>query len=166
MPSRLDYFIRRVSAQRACLNVAARDLADLPGPVLEFGLGNGRTYDHLRSLFPDRDIYVFERDVAAHPDCIPDADHLFEGDFSDTVPAARARISAPAALIHGDFGSANLERDAQLAAWMGTILPPFSAPGGLVITDRALVTAPFEAVHLPEDVEEGAYFMYRNPTTA
>ena len=69
--SRLDSFIRRVTAQRDCLNAAAVLVRDLPGPVLEFGLGNGRTYDHLRSLLPDRQIFVFERQVAAHPDCIP-----------------------------------------------------------------------------------------------
>lgn len=166
MPSRLDYFIRRVSAQRDCLNWAARDLAGKPGPVLELGLGNGRTYDHLRALFPDRDIFVFERDVAAHPDCIPDAAHLFEGDFADTVPAAAARIGAPAALIHGDFGSANLERDARLAAWLSTVLPPLSAPGGLLITDRALDHEAFCAVPLPGGVEDGAYFIYRNMAVA
>ncbi|MGH6887075.1 MAG: class I SAM-dependent methyltransferase, partial [Geminicoccales bacterium] len=48
--SRLDSFIRRLEAQRACLDLAAARIADLPGPVLELGLGNGRTYDHLREL--------------------------------------------------------------------------------------------------------------------
>ena len=62
--SRLDSFIRRVSAQRDCLNAAADLIRDVPGPVLEFGLGNGRTYDHLRSLLPERTIFVFERQVA------------------------------------------------------------------------------------------------------
>ena len=52
--SRLDSFIRRLQAQRACLEVAIARIADLPGPVLEFGLGNGRTYDHLRELLPTR----------------------------------------------------------------------------------------------------------------
>ena len=165
MPSRLDYFIRRVTAQRDCLNHAAREIAALPGPILELGLGNGRTYDHLRALFPDREIYVFERDVAAHPDCIPEPKYLFEGDFSDTVPESLTRIGARAALIHGDFGSANLERDARLAAWLSTVLEPLSAPGGLIITDRALSVPSFRPEALPDGVEEGAYFMYRNGAT-
>ena len=41
--SRLDSFIRRMSAQRDCLNHVADLLADVEGPVMELGLGNGRT---------------------------------------------------------------------------------------------------------------------------
>jgi hypothetical protein len=51
--SRLDSLIRRIRAQRACLNRAADLIKGVPGPVLELGLGNGRTYDHLRELMPD-----------------------------------------------------------------------------------------------------------------
>ena len=65
--SRLDSFIRRLEAQRACLDLAARRSPICRGPVLELGLGNGRTYDHLRELLPLREIFVFERDVRAHP---------------------------------------------------------------------------------------------------
>jgi hypothetical protein len=69
--TRLDSFIRRIRAQRACLNRAADLIKGVPGPVLELGLGNGRTYDHLRELMPERQIYAFDRQLAAHPDCIP-----------------------------------------------------------------------------------------------
>ena len=62
--SRLDSFIRRVTAQRTVLDHVCGLVEALEGPVLELGLGNGRTYDHLRALFPGRDIYVFERTVA------------------------------------------------------------------------------------------------------
>ena len=96
--SRLDSFIRRLTAQRACLDRAAEIIRDLDGPVLELGLGNGRTYDHLRSILPDREIFVFERKVAAHPDCIPDDAHLISGDLAETLPRAAERIPAPAAL--------------------------------------------------------------------
>ena len=73
--SRLDSFIRRLKAQRACLTHAAQAIGNDEGTVLELGLGNGRTYDHLRECLPERDIFVFEREVRAHPDCIPDTDH-------------------------------------------------------------------------------------------
>ena len=43
--SRLDSFIRRLEAQRSCLETAVALVADLPGPILELGLGNGRTFD-------------------------------------------------------------------------------------------------------------------------
>ena len=103
--SRLDSFIRRLEAQRACLDRAAELIAGLDGVVLELGLGNGRTYDHLRELFPDRDIYVCERQVAAHPDCIPPADRLLLGDMFETLaggaraarrPRSPSPISTPA----------------------------------------------------------------------
>ena len=136
--SRLDQFIHRIKAQRACLNMAARLVAGMEGPILELGLGNGRTYDHLRELFPGRDIYVFERDVSAHPDCIPDAAHLLRGEFKDTVPGALARIGAPAVLIHGDIGSADTSRDAELAAWLGPVLRPLAGSGAVILSDREL----------------------------
>jgi len=87
--SRLDSFIRRLEAQRACLDEAAHLITELDGDVLELGLGNGRTYDHLRQLFPDRKIYVCERRVAAHPDCVPPAELLLLGDMRDTLQKAR-----------------------------------------------------------------------------
>ena len=92
--SRLDSAIRRLEAQRDCLALAADLTADIPGPVLELGLGNGRTFDHLRNLVPEREIFVFDRQINAHPDCIPDDRHMFLGDFLETVPAAPARIGA------------------------------------------------------------------------
>ena len=87
--SRLDSFIARMQAQRDCLNFLKPAVDALPGPILEVGLGNGRTYDHLRDLFPGRDIYVFERKVAAHPDCIPPDDRLFLGEARQSIPAGR-----------------------------------------------------------------------------
>ncbi len=50
--SRLDSFIRRLTAQRDILNSIIDLVGEIEGPVLEFGLGNGRTYDHLRENFP------------------------------------------------------------------------------------------------------------------
>ena len=101
--SRLDSAIRRLTAQRSCLEHAAALVADLPGPILELGLGNGRTYDHLCEMLPDREIFVFERKVAAHPDCVPDESHLLLGDFLDTLPQALDRVGRPAALAHADI---------------------------------------------------------------
>ena len=50
--SRLDFMIDRLIAQRMLLADAARLIAGRPGCVFELGLGSGRTYDHLRNLFP------------------------------------------------------------------------------------------------------------------
>ena len=159
--SRLDQFIRRIRTQRDCLNMAAGLISGTSGSIVELGLGNGRTYDHLRELFPARDIYVCERDVAAHPDCIPDEEHLIEGDFKDTLPGALARIGTPAALIHGDIGSAFPEQDAKLVQWLGPVLRPLAAPGAVVLSDRAVGEAIWPAEPLPHNVAPGVYFMYR-----
>ncbi len=159
--SRLDINIRRLQAQRACLNLAAEMIRDLPGPVFELGLGNGRTYDHLRAALPEREIFVFEREVAAHPDCIPDQAHLFCGDFHDTLPAAAERFRGRVALVHADVGSANLERDARLAAFIAGELPGLLAPGAVVATDRDMAFAGAESLGLPRELDPGVYFMYR-----
>ena len=159
--SRLDYSIGRLKTSRACIDHAVAEVGGLPGPILELGLGNGRTYDHLRELFPSRDIYVFERDVSAHPDCIPDAAPLVHGEFKDTVPSALARIGAPAALIHGDIGSADISRDAELAAWLGPVLRPLARLGAVILSDRELGAGIWPPEPLPGDVAPGVYFMYR-----
>lgn len=159
--SRLDINIRRLQAQRACLNLAAEMIRDLPGPVFELGLGNGRTYDHLRAALPEREIFVFEREVAAHPDCIPDQAHLFRGDFHDTLPAAAERFRGRVALVHADVGSANLERDARLAAFIAGELPGLLAPGAVVVADRDMAFAGAASLGLPRELDPGVYFMYR-----
>ena len=122
--SRLDSFIRRLEAQRACLDASPALIAGIPGPILELGLGNGRTYDHLRGLYPDRAIFVFERQPAAHPDCIPDPAHLIVGDIHATLPTASARLPGRAALVHNDLGTGDATRNAELARWLAAALPP------------------------------------------
>ena len=159
--SRLDINIRRLKAQRACLNLAAELIRDVPGPILELGLGNGRSYDHLREILPGREIFVFDREVAAHPDCIPDDDHLILGDFRHSLPVAGDRLRHPAVLIHADIGSANLERDARLAHFVASHIPSLLAPGGLVAADRDVAFARAAPVDLPDGIGPGVYFLYR-----
>ena len=159
--SRLDSVIRRLKAQRACLDTAAEMTADISGPVLELGLGNGRSYDHLRAICPGREIFVLDREVAAHPDCIPDDDHMFLGDFRDTLPGVAERFRGTVALIHADFGSANLERDARLGAVIAEHLPGLLCPGAMVAADRDVSFAGGTALALPDGFAAGTYFLYR-----
>ena len=160
--SRLDSAIRRLSAQRACLDMAARLVQQQAGPVLEFGLGNGRTYDHLRDILPEREIFVFERQVAAHPDCIPDDAHLLLGDFLTSIAVAPARIGAPAALAHLDIGSGDVEATAQLARRMAGAICPLLADAAVVVADQALDHSALAAIALPDDVAPQRYYMYRH----
>jgi hypothetical protein len=159
--SRLDSFIRRLEAQRACLELAAGEIRGLPGPVLELGLGNGRTYDHLQALLPGREIFVFDRQVAAHPDCIPDAAHLILGDIQETLPRAQARWPGTVALVHSDVGTGDATRNTELAAWLAQVLPPLLAEGAWVIADQALATPALRSQPPPEGVAVGRYFLYR-----
>lgn len=153
--------ILRLEAQRACLNWARTAVADLPGPIVELGLGNGRTYDHLRSLFPDRHIFVLERQPAPHPACMPDAQHLIVGDLRDTLPGLLAMIGSPAAFVHSDIGTADAARNARIAAWLAEALPPLVAPGGLVASDQKLDSDALERLPLPGGLPVDRYFLYR-----
>ncbi|MGI9437869.1 MAG: class I SAM-dependent methyltransferase [Geminicoccaceae bacterium] len=159
--SRLDSFIRRLEAQRACLNLAANAIGVLPGPVLELGLGNGRTYDHLRQLLPDRDIYVLEREVRAHPDCIPDDDHLILGQIEETLAELVSRLSGEVALIHSDIGTGDASRNQELAAWLAQSLPPLLKAGAWIVGDQALPNPSFVPEALPEGIAANRYFVYR-----
>jgi hypothetical protein len=159
--SRLDSFIRRLEAQRACLELAAGRIRDLPGPVLELGLGNGRTYDHLRELLPEREIFVFEREVRAHPDCIPDAAHLILGDVRATLPQARRHLPSPAALAHTDVGTGDAAQNAELAAWLAGALPPLLAQGAWVVSDQPLVGPALTLQPLPVGIARDRYFLYQ-----
>ena len=150
-----------MSAQRDCLDAAAVMIADTPGIVLELGLGNGRTYDHLRERLPDREIFVFDRQVNAHPDCIPDDDHLFLGDVEEQLPIAAARLGRSAALIHSDVGTGDKARNARLAKILTPLLAMFLKPGGILLADQAMQHDDWESPPLPDGVAEGRYFFYR-----
>ncbi|MDA1099596.1 MAG: hypothetical protein O2967_11495 [Proteobacteria bacterium] len=160
--SRLDSAIRRLQAQRACLDWAMAEIAGQSGPVLELGLGNGRSYDHLRHNLPGREIFVCERKVAAHPDCIPDDRHLLLGDFTDTLPGALSRLGARAVLAHCDIGSGDSALTAALATFVGPALAPLLATGAVVAADQALDIPGCRAVALPPGVAAGRYHLYRN----
>ena len=163
--SRLDSFIRRLEAQRACLDHAAELIAGLDGVVLELGLGNGRTYDHLRERFqggdsPWRDIYVCERRVAAHPDCIPPADRLLLGNMFDTLPAA-SHLVGRVALAHFDAGTGDAAGNRALAAGLRPLILPLLCSGGVLATQQEMVGPELEALPLPGGVPAGRYHLYR-----
>ena len=164
--SRLDSVIRRLEAQRACLDHAAKLVAALPGPALEIGLGNGRTYDHLRGLLPGRPIFAFDRQVAAHPDCVPDEAHMVVGDFRQTLPPAAIRLGAPAALAHCDIGSGDVEATAALAAWLAPALLPLLREGAVAASDQPLDAPGLAPLPLPRGVAAGRYHLYRKERAA
>lgn len=159
--SRLDSFIARMQAQRDCLNFLRPAVEALPGPILEVGLGNGRTYDHLRALFPGRDIHVFERQVAAHPDCIPPADRLFLGEARQSLRHAAGKLGPTAALIHTDLGTGDHAANMAMGEWLGPALDALAAPGGYILANQPLHAARWQRLPEPPGVPKDRYFLYR-----
>jgi hypothetical protein len=158
--TRLDQAIARLSAQRALIDWVCADLP--PGPVLELGLGNGRTYDHLRArLGPSRAIHVFERAVAPHPASLPPPEFLHEGDMRETLPRWAARLGRAAVLAHADTGSGDPLATAAFSAILAKSLPACLAPDAVVLSDQRLddpALAPFDP---PAVLPAGRYHCYR-----
>lgn len=159
--SRLDLFIDRMVSQRACLDHAIALTAELPGPVYELGLGNGRTYHHLRQNVRGRDIYVFERAVASHPDSTPPEAALVLGDIRETLPATLERFGATASLIHADLGGHNREKNDRFARMISPLIEPHLAQGGLMVSSDRMYFEGLEELPLPPGAVEGRCFIYR-----
>lgn len=160
--TRLDKLLFRLEAQHACLAWAFAEIADRPGPVFELGLGHGRTYDHMRTHLPGRDIYVFDREVDCIADCTPPHDRLFLGDVRDTLTSAADRFTGKVVLIHADMGSYQKAQNVVMRRILGPLLPPLMAPGAILISDLSIEVVGATALPLPESAREGRYFLYRN----
>lgn len=135
--SRLERMIARLSAQAEALDRACALVRHRKGPILEVGLGKGRTYDHLRTLLPGREIWCFDGSPHAPAAAQPPADHLILGDFRETLVAAHGRL-APACLVHCDFGTEDPARDRALAQALAAPIAALVAPRGLIASDRPL----------------------------
>lgn len=159
--SRLESAIRRLEAQRDCINWAAGRVAGMPGHILELGLGNGRTFDHLRETLPGREIFVFDRQIAVHPACVPDETHMFLGDFLETLPRALARLGRNAALAHSDIGTGDSKRSRRFAAEIAPLLAPLMRPDGVVLSDQPMALAEWTELRLPASVPRQRYHIYR-----
>ncbi|PSJ60129.1 hypothetical protein C7I84_12650 [Mesorhizobium ephedrae] len=161
-PTRLERLLFRLEAQHRCLGWAFREIGNRPGIVFEMGLGHGRTYDHLRSYLPGRDIYVFDREVDCFADCTPPADRLLLGDIGDRLAAAAARFAGQVVLAHSDLGSYGEAHNTAMSALVSRLLPPALAPGAIVLSDLPLDLAGAQSLPLPAGTREDRYFVYRN----
>ena len=159
--SRLDVFIDRMVSQRACLDFAIAETALMPGPVFELGLGNGRTYHHMRERVDGRDIYVFERAVASHPESPPPENRTILGDVTQTLPAALERFGATASLIHADLGGHDLTKNDLFARKLSPLVEPLLAKGGLMVSSDRMYFDDLPEIALPTGAVEGRCFIYR-----
>lgn len=156
--SRLDSFIRRLSAQRDILNAVRAPMAALPGPLLELGLGNGRTYDHLRELFPDRRIVAFDREAKAYSASTPSAENLVLGEIRETI---RDFLGIGAALAHADIGTGHDDLDAVTLTWLPQAMASVLQPGGIAVSGLPLDHPELLALPVPASVPANRYFLYR-----
>lgn len=159
--SRLDSFIRRLEAQRTVLNWAAKAVEGREGLVLELGLGNGRTFDHLRDILPGRAIYAFDRQAKANPRSMPADEWLVLGDMEQTLPDFAVRHGRTAVMLHVDATTGQPERDAIALAWLPGHVAALAADDALVVSGSPLEHALLIAAALPSEVPEGRYFAYR-----
>ena len=156
--SRLDSMMRRLAAQRDGLEWGLAQVADQTGDVLDMGLGNGRTYDHLREIAPDRRIWVIDRVLQCHPSCIPPEQDFLQGEAEDMLRKLAAS-GAKIVLAHYDFGFGEKDKDVAEAARLSPMIADIMAPGGVLVSGQPLVG--FEQVCGPETVAPDRYCFYR-----
>ena len=159
--SRLDSAIRRLESQKTCIEYASTIIRNFPGVIIEIGLGNGRTYDHLREIFPKRKIYVFERDIKAHPDCIPPDEFLYKGDYNKTLIKFRENIINPVIMVHFDIGSGNKYESLERSASLSLLLKNIVEKNGLIVGDQPLNSNYYKELSLPKSVKYGRYYLYK-----
>ena len=148
--SRLESMRRRLTAQIDGLNWAIAQVADIEGDFLDLGLGNGRTYDHLREYAPGRRIWVIDRVLKPHPSCIPPEEDFLLGEAEpmlEKLAALRARI----ALAHYDFGYGVKAEDVAEGARLSTYIASVMAPRGLIVSQQPLVG--FTQINGPDTID-------------
>lgn len=156
--SRLESMRRRLTAQIDGLNWAAAQIEGIAGDVLELGLGNGRTYDHLRQELPSRRIRVIDRVLQPHPSCVPPKADFLQGEAEEML-GALASEGARFALTHYDFGYGVKEKDVDEGARLSPLIVPLIVPGGLVVSQQPLVG--IQQVRGPDTIDPERYLFYR-----
>jgi SAM-dependent methyltransferase len=155
--SRLDSFIRRLSAQRDIFNSIRDAVQAVPGPILELGLGNGRTYDHLRELFPDRRIIAFDRVERSFESSTPQENNFIVGEISETIGDF---LGVGAALVHADIGTGHDDLDAVTLTWLPEAVVSLLVPGGIAVSGLPLDHPALTALPTPPGVPPMRYFHY------
>lgn len=157
--SRLDSMLRRLTAQRDGLNWAARETANVAGDVLDLGLGNGRTYDHLREILPNRRIWVMDRVLQCHPSCVPPEADFLQGE-AEPMLEKLAKMGVKLALAHYDLGRGIKADDVAEAAALTPQIASLMAPGAVIVSGQPLADT---LTRLPEPpgVPKDRQYFYR-----
>jgi hypothetical protein len=163
--SRLDSHIRQKIAQRDTINLAADRLGGRPGVVLEFGLGQGRSYSHLVERFPRHEVFCFDRRDVTPAGWGPPPERLVLGELETVLadPDVRGHFTGRVLLAHLDLGSGVLE-DTRIHHVVAGRIHDWLAPGAWFLSDRPLTPDPAWRLH-PLDTRDRVvhaerYFAY------
>ncbi|CUH51236.1 class I SAM-dependent methyltransferase [Shimia marina] len=156
--SRLNSMMRRLAAQAEGLEWGRDLVADLEGDFLDMGLGNGRTYDHMREIAPDRRIWVIDRALQCHQSCVPPEEDFLQGEAEDML-RKMAADGTRVALGHYDFGFGDKAKDVAEAARLSALIRDIMLPGGVLVSGQPLEG--FEQVRGPSTVAPERYHFYR-----
>lgn len=156
--TRLDKHLERILAQRDMLNlIAAENRLPPEGDILELGLGNGRTYSHLRARFAGRRIVAFDRAVASHASSTPEAADVVLGEISQT---AAAYPKGAAAMVHADIATGYEVRDTVIMGWLPQLAVDLLQKGGIALAGLPLIHPQLVPLDLPEGIGQGRYYAY------
>ena len=155
--SRLESFRRRLTAQIDGINWAIEQSKDIKGDILEMGLGNGRTYDHLREN-TDRRIWVIDRILQCHPSCVPPEADFLKGE-ADAMLERLATEGAQIAFAHYDFGFGVKEKDVEEGGRLSPRIKAVMVPGGMIVSQQPMVG--FTRIQGPETIIGDRYHFYR-----
>lgn len=156
--SRLESMMRRLTAQKLGLEWAVEMTKDLQGDALEIGLGNGRTYDHMREILPDRRIWVIDRILQCHPSCIPPEENFLMGEADKMLEKLKTK-SNPIVVAHYDCGVGIKEDDVAEAAWLSPMIASIMAPNGIIVSGQPLVG--ITPVDGPKGIAADRYYFYK-----
>lgn len=156
--SRLDSMMRRLSAQRDGLEWAKQQIKGVAGDAVDMGLGNGRTYDHMREILPERRIWVIDRVLQCHPSCVPPEQDFLQGEAEEML-VKLAQNENKIALAHYDFGFGVKEKDVAEAARLSPFIAALMAPGGVIVSGQPLVG--FKTLQGPNSIAPERYNFYQ-----
>ena len=156
--SRLESMRRRLTAQIDGLNWAIEQVSDIQGDILDLGLGNGRTYDHLREYGGGRRIWVIDRILKCHPSCVPPEEDFLEGEAEPMLDRL-AQTGPCVALAHYDFGRGIKEEDVAEGAKLSPFIAKVMVPGGLIVSQQPLTG--FTQITGPITIDPERYLFYK-----